>query len=77
MSPDPPSKPVRRIAIVGGGIAGIACSWKLREDKCIVDIYEADDRLGGHANSVPFDGDGQTPMVDTGFITMNEANYRE
>ncbi|KAF2471479.1 amine oxidase [Lindgomyces ingoldianus] len=68
-------RPPQRIAIVGGGIAGIACSWTLREQDCNVDIYEADDRLGGHANSVPFKGDGRTVNVDTGFIAMDETTY--
>ena len=77
MPPDRFSKPLRRIAIVGGGIAGIACSWKLREDDCSVDIYEDDNRLGEHANSVPFEENGQTAMVDTGFIVMDEDSYRE
>lgn len=71
------SKP-RRIAIIGGGISGISCSWTLRHANCIVDIYEADDRLGGHANSVPFKGNnGISVDVDTGFIAMDEATYRK
>ncbi|KAI8950463.1 FAD/NAD(P)-binding domain-containing protein [Xylaria longipes] len=64
-----------RVAIVGGGISGIACSWELRNHDCIVDIYESESRLGGHANSVPFRGNGQTFHVDTGFIVMEESNY--
>ena len=67
----------RRIAIVGGGVSGIACSWKLKEQSCVVDIYESDARLGGHANSVPFHGNGRTVDVDTGFIAMDEATYRK
>ena len=67
----------KRIAIVGGGVAGIACSWKLRELDCTVDIYEAGDRLGGHANSVMFRGNGRSVNVDTGFIAINETSYRE
>ncbi len=67
----------RRIAIVGGGIAGIACSWELRKHDCIVDIYESDSRLGGHANSVPFRGNGKSVYVDTGFIAMDEVTYRK
>ncbi|KAH8719239.1 hypothetical protein GQ44DRAFT_659227 [Phaeosphaeriaceae sp. PMI808] len=65
----------KKIAIVGGGISGIACSWTLRNDDCDVDIYEADKRLGGHANSVPFKGNGRSINVDTGFIAMDEATY--
>lgn len=70
----------RRIAIVGGGIAGIACSWELRKHSARnvrVDIYESESKLGGHANSVPFKGNGTSVDVDTGFIVMDEATYRE
>ncbi|KID63324.1 amine oxidase, partial [Metarhizium hybridum] len=68
----------RRIAIVGGGIAGIACSWELRKHSARnvrVDIYESESKLGGHANSVPFKGNGTSVDVDTGFIVMDEATY--
>ena len=68
----------RRVAIVGGGVSGIACSWNLRHTDFHVDIYESDDRLGGHANSVPFKGEnGINVNVDTGYIAMEEATYRK
>ncbi|RYP08961.1 hypothetical protein DL764_001572 [Monosporascus ibericus] len=70
-----PQSPARRVAIVGGGIAGIACSWELRKQDCTVDIYESESRLGGHANSVPFKGTGKNVDVDTGFIAMDEVTY--
>ncbi|RYP87149.1 hypothetical protein DL769_000608 [Monosporascus sp. CRB-8-3] len=70
-----PQSPARRVAIVGGGIAGIACSWELRKQDCTVDIYESESRLGGHANSVPFKGAGGSVDVDTGFIAMDEVTY--
>lgn len=66
-----------RVAIVGGGISGIACSWELQKHACVVDIYETGSRLGGHANSVAFQGNGETAQVDTGFIVMEKSNYRK
>jgi predicted NAD/FAD-binding protein len=72
----PRSSP-KRVAIVGGGISGIACSWALREQDFVVDIYEADVRIGGHSNSVPFKGNGNVVNVDTGFNAMDETTYRE
>ncbi|KAI5917752.1 FAD/NAD(P)-binding domain-containing protein [Camillea tinctor] len=69
------TSPPKRIAIVGGGISGMACSWKLRDHDCDVDIYEFENRLGGHANSVPFSGNGRSVDVDTGFVVMDEATY--
>ena len=38
-------------------------------------MYEADSRLGGHANTVTVDYDGTPVAVDTGFIVYNERNY--
>lgn len=67
----------QRLAVVGGGISGISCLWTLRDSPCEVHLFEADERLGGHANSVPFTGEGHTVRVDTGFIAMNNKSYRE
>ncbi|KAI1357427.1 FAD/NAD(P)-binding domain-containing protein [Xylaria arbuscula] len=71
----PPRSVPRQIAIIGGGISGIACAWGLQNQDDLVDIYEADDRLGGHANSVPFNGNGRMVNVDTGFIAIDETTY--
>src|SRR5215218_5246261 len=36
-----------RIAVVGGGLAGLTCSYRLKQAGHRVDLYEASDRLGG------------------------------
>lgn len=36
-----------RIAVVGGGIAGLIAAWDLARAGCSVEIFEAGDRLGG------------------------------
>lgn len=63
----------RRIAIVGGGISGLAAAWLLgpRHD---VTLFEASARLGGHARTVMAGIRGDQP-VDTGFIVFNYVNY--
>jgi predicted NAD/FAD-binding protein len=63
-----------RIAVVGAGIAGLGAAWLLsrRHD---VDLYEAEPRPGGHANTVEIDDRGRRLPVDTGFIVYNETNY--
>ncbi len=65
-----------RIAIVGGGISGLACAFWLgqRHD---VTVFEAASSLGGHANTVEVQVGGRTHAVDTGFIVYNEATYPE
>jgi predicted NAD/FAD-binding protein len=72
VAPDAP--PARRIVVIGGGVAGLSAAWRLGE-VAQVTVLEADDRLGGHANTVNAPGPrGETP-VDTGFIVYNEDNY--
>jgi uncharacterized protein len=64
-----------RIAIVGSGIAGLTCAHVLGPRHDVV-LFEADDRLGGHANTVTVDDPGAGPIgVDTGFIVHNDRNY--
>ncbi|KAM3084616.1 Cytochrome c oxidase assembly protein cox11, mitochondrial, variant 2 [Clarireedia jacksonii] len=65
----------KRIAIVGGGISGISCMWKLRDTDWDIHLYDADSRLGGHANSSKFEGNGYSASVDTGFVVMHEGFY--
>ena len=66
----------KRVAIVGSGCSGIAAFWALKSTNHDVHLYEAEDRLGGHTNTVDFKhGEDVTP-VDTGFIVMNSATYR-
>lgn len=66
-----------RVAIVGGGISGISCMWGLKDTEWDVHLFESDSRLGGHANSVVFEGNGHSACVDTGFVVINETSYRE
>lgn len=63
-----------KIAIVGGGVAGLYAAWHLsgRHD---VTLFEADDRLGGHADSHAVEDAGSRLTIDSGFIVFNERNY--
>jgi uncharacterized protein len=63
-----------RIAVIGGGIAGLGAAWALRE-RHQVTLYERAGALGGHSNTVDVTVDGRTIPVDTGFIVYNEVNY--
>ena len=69
-----PIKPNNKIAIIGSGISGLSCAWLLNQSQDIT-LYEKDDRLGGHANTVSFDLHQQNIDVDTGFIVFNPLNY--
>ena len=60
----------RRIAVVGSGVAGLTAAY-VAARTAHVTLYEADDRLGGHADTHDVDG----LAIDTGFIVHNERTY--
>jgi len=68
----------RRIAVIGSGIAGLGAAYRLAP-ACEVTLFEAQDRLGGHANTVDLTLPGPDgPVshgVDTGFLVFNERTY--
>ncbi len=66
-----------RIAVIGSGIAGLSAAHNLAKDPSNhVVIYEAADRLGGHANTVTVEDPTAGALgVDTGFIVHNDRNY--
>ncbi|MCZ8334357.1 MAG: FAD-dependent oxidoreductase [Rhodobacteraceae bacterium] len=63
----------RRIAVIGGGISGMAAAHLLADEHSVV-LFEAENRLGGHARTVIAGKRGDQP-VDTGFIVFNKVNY--
>lgn len=62
------------IAIIGGGIAGLTCAWRLAGHHQVT-LFEAAPSLGGHTATV----DVATPQgnyaIDTGFIVYNDRTY--
>jgi predicted NAD/FAD-binding protein len=65
---------MRRIAVVGSGIAGLAAAREL-SSYARVTLYEAADYFGGHTHTVDVSLDGVTHGVDTGFLVFNERTY--
>lgn len=63
-----------KIAVVGTGIAGMVAAHRLHREHDIT-VFEADERIGGHTNTVDVDIDGVKTAVDTGFIVFNEKTY--
>lgn len=66
------------VAIIGGGIAGLHCAYRLKEGGVIATVYEAADRTGGRM----FSATGKFPedatqlcelggeLIDTGHLTL-------
>jgi predicted NAD/FAD-binding protein len=63
-----------KIAIIGTGIAGNVAAWHLARCHDIT-VFEADERIGGHTNTIDVEQDDTRYAVDTGFIVFNERTY--
>jgi predicted NAD/FAD-binding protein len=63
-----------KIAVIGAGVAGLACALRLGA-RHEVTLFEAAQRLGGHAHTVDALVAGRVHAVDTGFIVYNETTY--
>nr|WP_323786364.1 FAD-dependent oxidoreductase [Thalassovita sp.] len=70
---DFPTSHPQRIAVIGGGISGLAAAYMLAPQHAVT-LYEAAPGMGGHARTVMAGLRGDQP-VDTGFIVFNYANY--
>jgi uncharacterized protein len=63
-----------RIAIVGCGVSGLVAADRLH-GRHEITLFEADERLGGHTNTLTVERESGTWHLDTGFIVLNERNY--
>lgn len=63
-----------KIAIVGTGISGLTAAYLLHRDHDI-HVFEANDYIGGHTNTIEVKENNRIIPVDTGFIVFNEHNY--
>ncbi len=64
-----------RVAVIGSGIAGLTAAYVISRTHDVT-VFEQDDRIGGHANTVAVPTpDGRELGLDTGFIVMNLRTY--
>ncbi|MCD0447478.1 FAD-dependent oxidoreductase [Glycomyces sp. A-F 0318] len=64
----------RTVAVVGSGVAGLTAAHLLQRT-AEVTLYEADDRLGGHAHTHDVRTGDRSVPVDSGFIVHNRRTY--
>ncbi|HEY9239478.1 MAG TPA: FAD-dependent oxidoreductase, partial [Burkholderiaceae bacterium] len=65
---------MRRVAVIGSGIAGLSVAHALAGEARVT-LFEAADYFGGHTHTVDVTLDGVTHGVDTGFLVLNERTY--
>ena len=65
---------MRRVAVIGAGISGLAAAHAL-SGEARVTLFEAGSHFGGHANTVDVTLDGVRHGVDTGFLVFNHRTY--
>jgi predicted NAD/FAD-binding protein len=65
----------QRVAVIGSGISGLACAYRLVQAGHAVTLFEANDYFGGHTHTVDVTLNGLTYGVDTGFLVFNHKTY--
>jgi len=65
---------MEKLAIIGTGIAGMGCGHKLHPHFDIT-LFEQNDYVGGHTNTLAVDEDGRDVFMDTGFMVFNFETY--
>lgn len=66
----------KKIAVIGGGIAGISAAYNLAKNGYSVDLYESQKSLGGDVRSVQvYSWDGEIHSVDAGVTDFNASTF--
>lgn len=63
-----------KLAIIGTGMAGMSSAYFLNEDYELT-IFEKNDYVGGHTNTITVQTPNETVDFDTGFMVFNEKTY--
>lgn len=72
--PLPDGTKMKKLAIVGTGMAGMSAAYFLK-DTYDIRVFEKNDYVGGHTNTVYVEEDGKKLPIDTGFMVFNEHTY--
>lgn len=64
----------KKLAIIGTGISGMACAYFLQSEYDVT-LFEKNDYVGGHTNTISVTEGDKTIPIDTGFMVFNPVNY--
>ena len=63
-----------KIAVIGSGVSGLTCAYKLYK-KHDIKVFEENNYIGGHANTLTINSEDGPLNIDTGFIVFNKKTY--
>jgi predicted NAD/FAD-binding protein len=63
-----------RIGIIGGGASGLITAWLLQQNHQVT-LFEKQDRLGGHANTIEIESKGERIGIDAGFEFFSDVMF--
>ena len=63
-----------KIAIIGSGISGLTAAHMLHKQHDVT-VFEKNNYIGGHSNTIDVDEGDRIIPIDTGFIVFNDWTY--
>ena len=63
-----------KLAVIGTGMAGMSAAYFL-QDQYDITVFEKNNYVGGHTNTITVSSPEETVDFDTGFMVFNKETY--